>query len=294
MTPEELPQAMEGTSYPYWNKLCRTLFENGTSHKMDVRQDPRRQIQWLQRIRPDFLLSMPSNLEFLASLLQESGQRLPELRVIQAVGESLTPDVRQRIETGFGVPVKNLYSTTEVGYMASPCPSGHGLHVHSENFLAEVLDADNNPCLPGQTGRLVLTTLHNFLAPFLRYEILDDVTLAPGACPCGRGLPLWTQVAGRRHPFLHLPNGRRKSSIGITLGIRQVGACHQFQIIQRAADHVVLRVVPDKTWQADHAERMRQVVRSEFESEIRVDVEERPFLDRPAGGKLKIVLIEME
>ena len=34
----------------------------------------------------------------------------------------------------------------------SPCPAGHGLHVHAENILTEVLDADGNPCPPGQTG----------------------------------------------------------------------------------------------------------------------------------------------
>ncbi len=294
MTSEEMPRALEGISQPFWNKLCRFLFENGSSHKMDVRQDPRRQLEWLQRIRPNFLLSMPTNLEFLASLLQESGQCWPELRVIQAVGESLSPDVRQRIESGFGVPVKNLYSTTEVGYMASPCPSGNGLHVHSENFLAEVLDADNQPCLPGQTGRLVLTTLHNFLTPFIRYEILDDVTLAPGPCSCGRGLPLWTHVSGRRHPLLFLPDGRKKSSIGLTLGIRKVGGCHQFQIVQRAADHVIVRIVPDRTWQPDHVENIRRTIHQEFETPIRVDVELKDCLERPAGGKLKIVLIEME
>ena len=98
------------------------------------------------------------------------------------------------------MPVKNLYSTTEAGYIASPCPSGTGLHVHSENVIAEVLDERDRPCAPGQTGRLVFTTLHNFLAPFIRYDILDEVTLASEPCPCGRGLPLWTRVEGRRHP----------------------------------------------------------------------------------------------
>jgi phenylacetate-CoA ligase len=295
MTPADLPAALAGRALPAWSRVTELLLENnGPSYGMDIRQDPRRQLQWLRQLRPDYLLSLPSNLDFLASLIQESGQRVPELLAIQAIGEPLPPEVRQRIEAGFGVPVKNLYSTSEAGYIASPCPLGHGLHVHAENVLAEVLDADNRPCQPGETGRLVFTTLHNFLTPFIRYDILDDVTLAAGPCPCGRGLPLWTNVDGRRHPLLVLPDGRRKSSMGITLGIRKVGGCRQFQIVQRARDRVVLRVVPDSTWQPDLAGRMRQVVQEEFETPIRVDVEEKDYLERPPGGKLRVVVIEIE
>jgi phenylacetate-CoA ligase len=260
---------------------------------MDIRQDPRRQVEWLREINPDYLLSLPTNLEFLAGLVRESGEKLPKLRAIQAMGETLTPDVKERIESGFSVPVKNLYSTTECGYIASPCPWGTGLHVHAENVLIEILDSQDRPCAPGQTGRLVFTSLHNFITPFIRYDVVDDVTLAETPCPCGRASPLLIRIDGRRHPMLHLPDGRRKSSLGITLGLRQVGGVHQFQIVQRAADHVLLRVVPNQTWDENHAAGMRQVVQNEFESAIRVDVEKMQNIPRPAGGKLKIVLIEM-
>jgi phenylacetate-CoA ligase len=210
------------------------------------------------------------------------------------MGESLSPEVRERIETAFGVPVRNLYSTTEGGYIASPCPAGHGLHVHSENVLAEVLDADGRPCRPGETGRLVFTSLHNFMTPFIRYEILDDVTMAEGPCPCGRELLLWKHVEGRRHALLRLPGGGRKNSIGITLGLRQVGGFHQFQFVQRGLDHMLVRVVPDRSWRPGSAERLRQVVRREYGSPIRVDVEEVNALPRTAGGKVKLFINELD
>lgn len=290
----ELPRWLEGVEFPYWTHFCHGLLETGPAFTMDIRQEPRRQLAWLRTVDPNYLSSLPSNLEFLAGLIQESGQPLPLLRAIQSVGESLSDAQRQRIEAGFGVPVKNAYSSTEAGYSASPCPLGFGLHVHAENIFAEVLDAENRPCQPGQTGRLVLTPLHNFLTPLLRYDILDDVTLAPGPCPCGRGLPLWTQVEGRRQPLMRLPNGGRKSVMGIVMGARQVGGLHQFQIIQRAADHMIVRVVPNRTWSDDHAERMRRMVHAELEAPVRVDVELKTTLERPVGGKLKIAIIEIE
>jgi phenylacetate-CoA ligase len=293
MSREDLPRALEGQTV-HWNASLEPLLETGPAYVMDIRQDPRVQLQWLRRVRPNCLLSLPSNLEILAGLLRDSGDRLPDLKVIQTFGEPLWETSRQQIETGFGVPTKNVYSTTEAGYIASPCPTGHGLHVHSENVIVEVLDSNDQPCRPGETGRLVFTTLHNFLAPFVRYDILDDVTLASGPCPCGRGLPLWTHVEGRRHSMLYLPDGRRKSSMGITLGVRKVGGSRQFQIIQRAPDHVVVRVVPDAAWTTERADLIRGVVLGEFESPIRVDVEERPFLERAPGGKLRVVVVEMD
>jgi hypothetical protein len=105
---------------------------------------------------------------------------------------------------------------------------------------------------------------------------------------------LWTNVEGRRHPAVHLPNGTKRSSVGITMGVRQVGGARQFQIVQRAADHMIIRVVPGAAWTADHAARIRSVVRDEFAAPIRVDVEELPYLQRTPGGKLRLVEIEMD
>jgi len=290
----KLPRALAGGVSPYWSKVCGSLLDSGPSHAMDIRQDPRRQLEWLRQVQPEYLISLASNLEYLAGMVEESGQQLTNLKAIQNVGESLTASARSRIESVFGVPVHDLYSTTEGGYMSSPCPSGAGFHVHAENILSEVLDSEDRPCLPGQTGRLVFTSLHSFLCPFIRYDILDEVTLGAGPCPCGRGLPLWTAVEGRRHPLFHLPDGSRKSSMGITLRIRQVGGVHQFQIIQKTTDLVRLRVVPSRAWNPASAGRMRHVVQDELGLSVRVEVEENKWLERPGGGKLRIVINEIE
>ena len=75
-------------------------------------------------------------------------------------------------------------------------PGRARLHVHAENVIFEVLNDNDQPCVSGETGRVVLTTLHNFRNPFIRYEIGDLVTLGPMRCPCGRGLLTLTRVLG--------------------------------------------------------------------------------------------------
>ncbi len=184
---------MQGITLPCWSAALDPLIETGLAHLMDVQQDPHAQMQWLRRVAPDYLVSSPANLEALAGQAREQGP-LPRLRAIQSLSGTLTSAAQAVIAAAFSVPVKNTYSDPMLGYLASPCPEGHGLHVHAENVLLEVLDESGQACAPGQPGRLIATDLHNLRAPLVRYELGDEATVGPTACPCGRGLPVLTAV----------------------------------------------------------------------------------------------------
>lgn len=155
------------------------------------------------------------------------------------------------------------------------------MRVHAENVVLEVLDEADLPCESGATGRVVLTVLHNFLTPFLRYDIGDYVTLAPRPCRCGLGLPLLTQVLGKQRPLFRLPDGRLKHSSGLVHSLSAVGGHYQHQAIQKSADYIVIRVVPNKAWTSNHPQRLREAVVAFFESAIRVDVEITERLELP-------------
>jgi phenylacetate-CoA ligase len=284
---------LRGVQLPCWQPVLDRLIESGPLHAMDIAQEPRRQLDWLVAVNPDFLLSHASNLELLAGILLEEPRRFPRLRAIQAISETLTEAAEERIRTAFGVPVKNLYSCAEAGYLASPCPAGHGMHVHAENVIFEVLDEDDRPCGPGETGRVVLTTLHNFRHSFIRYDIGDRVTLGPVACPCGRGLPALTRVEGKKRPHFRLSGGRVKHSSGLIHAISAVGCHHQHQVVQKALDHVIVRIVPARAWTPDSTATLRQAVEEFFESPIRIDVEIRDRLEVPRSGKLQSMICEV-
>src|SRR3546814_11153852 len=80
-------------------------------------------------------------------------------------------------------------------------------HAQSENVLLEVVDDDGRPCGPGETGRVLITSLHNFATPLIRYE-LGDYAEVGSPCACGRGLPVIKQVLGRKRNRLILSDGR--------------------------------------------------------------------------------------
>ena len=288
----EFERLLIGQRMPCWNPVLEPLLETGPLYGMDIRQAPDRQLEWLEEINPDYLLSHTSNLELLAGMLLDKPRRFPRLSAVQAISETLTDAARSKIEAAFQAPVKNLYSCAEAGYVASPCPAGLGLHVHAENVILEILDDADQPCKSGETGRVVLTVLHNFRTPFIRYEVGDMASLSSAPCPCGRGLPLLTRVQGKARPHFKLAGNRLKHSSGLVHAITTVGVHHQHQVIQKSLDHVIVRIVPSSTWTANHNEQLIQTVRAFFESPVRVQLEVKDRLELLPGGKLQSMVCE--
>jgi phenylacetate-CoA ligase len=148
----------------------------------------------------------------LAETAHEEGISLrdSQVRVIVVAGEpgGSIPATRARIEACWpGASVFDHHGMTEVGPVTHQCPVQPGvLHVIEPAFLAEVIDSESGaPVAPGQTGELVLSTLHRHGTPLLRYRTGDLVrprtdprsTDAP-PCACGRStLALEGGILGR-------------------------------------------------------------------------------------------------
>lgn len=64
--------------------------------------------------------------------------------------------------------------------------------------------------------------------------------------------------------------------------------------MQRAADHVLVRIVPSPGWTDEHAARVSAIVNEFFETPIRTEVEILDRLVLPSGGKLQEVISELD
>ncbi len=113
--------------------------------------------------------------------------------------EPLSEEDREAIESAWGVPVHNLWGSTEIGVQAVGCGYGEGLHVSEDEVVLERVDASGAPVGPDEpAARTLATGLGNRTFPFIRYDLGDDVTLLRGACPCGSPLARVADIAGRR------------------------------------------------------------------------------------------------
>lgn len=236
---------VEEGRWPDWGLPAAALFRTGPGATLNVRTDVERQLEWLVSEDPDYLITHASNLHALAELSLSRGVRLPRLRQARTYSEALRPDLRETVRAAWGVSIADGYSCEEAGYIALQCPRHEHYHVQSENLLVEIIDEAGHPCNPGETGRVVLTPLHNFATPLIRYE-LGDYAEVGAPCDCGRGLPVLARIHGRRRNMVVLPDGRRHwPSLPSTLWL-SVAAIRQFRVVQTMPDSLEVTYVMDR------------------------------------------------
>lgn len=230
---------------PDWGPPLSLLHASGPSLLLHSSTPVDDQLDWLHRQRPAVLLSLPSNLDALAEASLARGTELPGLREVRSYGEALRPGLRERVRDAWGVPLSDSYSAQEAGYLALQCPDHPHYHVQSENLWLEVLDPQGAPCPPGQVGEVVITCLHNFASPLIRYALGDYAE--PGEdCPCGRRLPVLRRIAGRTRNMARLPDGRRFWPTFPARRFARIVPLRQLQLVQHAADAIEVRHVTDR------------------------------------------------
>ena len=244
------------------------------------------QFDWLLDQKPDYLLTFPSNLLALIRLSKERHVKLSALREVITLGEALDPAVREICEKEWGLPVVDAYSSQEFGMLAVQCPAAPHYHVQSENVLVEILDEKDMPCAPGQTGRLVITALHNFATPLIRYEI-GDLAIPGESCACGRGLPVITRILGRTRNMLTLPSGEQICPRFIVEDFAFDLPIRQFQIIQENLETLTVRLIADRKLAPKEEERIRKSLIETARHPFKVRIDYVTEIPRSASGKFE-------
>jgi phenylacetate-CoA ligase len=228
-----------------WGPPASLLAQTGPCYSQPLSMPVAQQARWLARIAPHTLLTYPTNLAALLDLHERGEAPLPAtLREVRTVGETLHPGLRDRC-AALGLAVVDLYSSQELGIIALQCPQSGLYHTQDENLIVEVLDEQGLPCAPGEVGRVVITDLHNYATPLIRYEIRDHAEAGP-PCSCGRGLATLKRIMGRRRNMVMLPDGSRHWPLVGAHRFREIADIRQYQVVQHSLTDVEVRLVtPD-------------------------------------------------
>jgi phenylacetate-CoA ligase len=234
------------------------MFATGPAHTMPIDRPPAQQLAWLRAVAPAYLLTYPTNLAALLDEVERQGVSVPGLRQVRTIGETLAPAVRQRAQSVLGVTVADTYSSQELGTMAIQCPHSGLYHVMAEGYLVEVLDPHGAPCGDGATGRLVVTDLHNFAMPLIRYDLGDYAEVGP-ACTCGRGLPTLRRIVGRERNMVTIRGQRHWPLLGFH-HFRAVAPIIQYQLVQSAPECLQFRHVSAAPLSAGQQRQLTAIV----------------------------------
>lgn len=250
------------------------------------------QLAWLVEQDPHYLVTYPTNLEALLECGARDGVRLPRLREVSTMAEVLDPALRAACQAVWGVPIADLYSATEVGMIALQCPDRPHYHVQEESLFVEVLDDDGRPSAPGEVGRVVVTDLHNFATPLIRYEIGDHAEVGE-PCSCGRGLGVLTRVLGRSRNMCVLPNGERIWPTFGSRGITAVAPVRQHQFVQKSLERIEAHLVTARPLAGEEEEALRRHILKTLGHRFEIAFVYRDDIPRGASGKYEDFLSEV-
>jgi len=199
----------------------------------------------LGALHADVVSGYPGVLALVAGALRDEDRARGRPRLVVAGGEVLTPAARERIARGFGAPVCEIYGSHECPLIAWQCARGHGLHVWDYGVVLEIL-TDGRPARPGERGEVVVTALHSFAMPFLRYVLGDMVVAGETPCPCGAPFASIGGVEGRTIDHFPLANGRVVHPYELVLATLEAAGpwLRQYRLLQETPDRVVLTVAP--------------------------------------------------
>ena len=244
--------------------------------------------------RPGYLLTHPSIVKGLATHCLNHGIQLPGLREVRTLGETPDESLHELCREAWNVPMIDMYTCQEAGYLALQCPQQPHYHVQAENDFLEVVADQGRACAPGEVGRVLVTSLNNFATPLIRYEIGDYAEVGK-PCSCGRGLPVLKRIMGRYRNLVTLPDGRRHwPRLGYESRLQEIAPIELMQMIQHTPEEIEVRLVMSRSLSADEQQNLTTFIRNNLGHPFRLRFEYTDTIRNPANGKIEqfISLIE--
>lgn len=209
--------------------------------------DQESMLRWLKEIenfKPKVIIGYTNPLYTFAKFInsQPSAARIQPDSIITAA-ENLFGHQREEIEKALHAPIFHSYGSREFMLIAMECEKHEGMHISAENLFVEILREDGTPAAPGEEGRVVITDLHNYGMPFIRYDIGDLAVWSGNACSCGRGLPMLEKISGRILDIIRTPDGKNVPGEFFPHLMKDFKEIKQFQVIQEELDKLTVKLV---------------------------------------------------
>jgi phenylacetate-CoA ligase len=234
--------------------------------------DMRSYIYLINKYKPDLIRGYAGSLYELAKFSKRTNLNIYKPKKLISSAETLTSDMRAEIETVFGTKLYDFYGSRETAIIAGECKDGL-IHIFSFNNFLEIIDRNGNPVTEGQEGRIIVTTLHNFSMPLIRYEIGDLAVIGPERCNCGNFFPCLKNISGRFEEqfikkdgtivigyfFVHL--------LGVLLN---KGFIKKFQVIQEDFDQIKILAILYKDLPESEKTEIEQKIRVEMGTDCKI------------------------
>lgn len=276
-----------GAVFDSWGPATYRFVPTGKCHHLTI-CTAEEEANWLRQVNPHYLNCNPSTLRELTHYFAKHGEIPSNLTMIHTNSEIVEPDLRRLVQDVLKVKLVDTYSARELGYIALQCSEHEHYHVQSENVFVEILNDQNEPCAVGEPGRVIVTALHNFSSPLIRY-VVGDYAIPGEDCLCGRTLPVMQRILGRQRNVLKLPDGRKIWPSFTSNGIRLMDlfAGGQFQVIQKSLSDIHINLANISPFTPEQEAAMQSQLELVFGYPFKFVFNYLEKIERGPGGKFE-------
>jgi len=253
-------------------------------HALD---EPDAIIEKLLEFGPNVITGYSGVLARVAKSMTEKHRAKLRPRFIAGHSDLLTPAMCEQISEGFGAPFYEIYDSNEFNVIAWQCPQTNELHTCDDTTIVEVANADSTSDV--NEGEVVLTALHSFAMPFIRFALGDIITKGSEACRCGHPFGTIRAVRGRMFDYFPLPDGRVIHPYELIAILTEHGQwTREYRIVQRHTDDVLVQVVPGRSPRSAEVSELRHEMSKYLGERVNVTLDIVSELPLEQTGKFRV------
>ncbi len=250
-------------------------------------------VKGLKKHRVEYMTGYAMSNYLLAKFIEDNKLKVPQMKSVLTSSEKLNLVMRETIERVYQCKVFDSYSGCEACGLITESPEGKLLFSPDSGIL-ELLDENGNEVNPGEIGEIVLSGLHNYDQPLIRYRIGDLAKLSKDQNTVGgRSMPVIDEIIGRIEDVVKGADGRvmvRFHSIFINIEGLKVS-----QIIQKGLQDFTIKLIIDsKSYNKLESENLILKRMISQLGKLNITFEYPQNINPEANGKIKAVVSQIK
>lgn len=264
---------------PTWLPPLAALVRTGLSRQLEYfRPDIGELCKALEGAPIGYLVVQPRLVDEILQHVEPSFFTRTSTAMLISIGEAVPPEIRAAFAAE-GIPVRGTYSSEELGTIGFECERIAGAyHLATSNVIVEVVDSESLRLDESGTGRVLITHLHSYATPFIRYDV-GDIAILGQRCACGHDGPVLSGIYGRAKALLKHADGRVSLFFLRAREFTAIAPLDEFRVRQTGYKTIVVEIGGRTSLSAEESRAFTDMIRRHAGEGFEVDVRAVPSID---------------
>lgn len=250
-------------------------------------------VETINKQSPKIMVAYVAPLVMLAEYIKRENLSVWTPEAIITGAEGLLEFQRKIIEEVFDCKIFNTYGSREFMLIASECDQHKGLHINIDHLAVEICQ-QGVPCNVGEVGDIVISDLHNYAMPFIRYEIGDMASMSTRqACQCGKHFPLLSNIEGRKLDVIRTPDGRTVPGEFFPHLMKDIQGIVRFQVVQEKIDELIISYIVDDLIKEGDILSIKKTVGDMMGKELNIEFKQVDDIPLTQTGKHRVTISKL-